>query len=404
MHGCYFAAKFHTDGVRSKLAVALLGPVTLIATSACAGSGHSSPPAGGAANSSVAARSTVDRRLPPRCSFRSLTPRNPRRPRLLYTLILDAGIKGGYRLFLGRSREPQDARRLVHSQWLDSIGKLSPQGNRVAVTRYVSGRNYGTELCVIDLAAGKSRAVGLVSTETAGAMIGFDWAANGRALYYDVQRGPDKHPHDQLMKVDLADPGESHAVPGAVGIQEPAVSPDGKKIAGVAVTRNRQGDPNSESLVVFDISTGAISPPLVTDVKRARTDHPELSTPAWSPDGKWLAVVDHTAAKTYLRKDNRSSKIFVVRADRPRGGGPIVAASGHREFFLSGPAWRTRRELWFARNFSSFGSSDLDPPSRPADLYSVRLHGGRFTKPVNETATPRRDEQYPSFGGRPADL
>lgn len=217
------------------------------------------------------------------------------------------------------------------------------------------------------------------------------WSPDSSTLYFSrYPRSSNQSLPPQLFSVNAnkSDPAVKRVAGGAL-LQDPAMSPDGTTIAAIEATYDGH-QATSSSLVTLDLATGARSSPLLTD------DDPTapLTDPTWSPDGSRIAVVRST---TLGHQDNFTTVIDVLAADGSDHGTPVVAADGGTQFFVGGPAWRSARQLWFSRNFESEGSTDIERPDSPADLFSVKVTSRGFATPIRRTHTKRLSEYSLSF-------
>jgi dipeptidyl aminopeptidase/acylaminoacyl peptidase len=118
---------------------------------------------------------------------------------------------------------------------------------------------------------------------------------------------------------------------GVFDDESPAWSPDGKSIAFVS---NRTPDPDrsdDSNLYVVEARAGAEARPVTTYEGR------DNGTPAWSPDGKWIAYVqgDETKLTAYhldklaiVPAAGGAAKVLTASLDRPIDGRVAWAADG----------------------------------------------------------------------------
>ncbi|GAA4669420.1 amidohydrolase family protein [Streptomyces youssoufiensis] len=187
---------------------------------------------------------------------------------------------------------------------------LSPDGRRVAFAALDS-------LWVADIGGGRPpRRV--VRTDPTRYLLAPTWTRDGSALVYADDR-------DGLFAVrrrDLRSGAETVLASG--GRVQPALSPDGKRLASIDMSGN---------LVVRDLTAGTervLAAPLGAGGLPGR--------PSWSPDGRWLALCDRNRLNQRFREGY--NLIRVVDADS--GQARLHAVAPHvsiSDRYDSGPVW-----------------------------------------------------------------
>lgn len=86
-----------------------------------------------------------------------------------------------------------------------------------------------------------------------------------------------------------------------VELEEPAISPDAKRVAFVVITQDVRHDAYANSLAILD---------LATNKTRTILQGKEVAVPRWSPDGSRLA---------YLAQTSGDEHQLFVREGEPRG-------------------------------------------------------------------------------------
>jgi dipeptidyl aminopeptidase/acylaminoacyl peptidase len=156
--------------------------------------------------------------------------------------------------------------------------------------------------------------------------------------------------------------GSPHPAPltGGDGLFNPSVSPSGHEIAAVRGTTE-----HGSSLVIFQPASGTVTSTLIHTPRF-------FGEPAWSPDGKRIAV------------EKQSSEVSAILVVPAKGGTAVTATHGEN------PVWEAPRTIWFAK----------PSPSGAGDLRSTTLAKAskQWRKPVNRTRTAHRSEADPSFG------
>jgi dipeptidyl aminopeptidase/acylaminoacyl peptidase len=151
-----------------------------------------------------------------------------------------------------------------------------------------------------------------------------------------------------------------------------AVSPSGKEVAFVINRADLGRNGYCRALVVLPIARNA-QPRVVdrggelitiTDVQRGmfvKGGFPEVVTPAWSPDGRWIA---------YLRRDNGVTQVWRVRAD-----GSAAQALTHLATDAESVTWGAdgRTILYTTRPAKQAISEAIDREGRSGWLYDERV-------------------------------
>ena len=144
--------------------------------------------------------------------------------------------------------------------------KFSPDGKKIA---YVSYKDKGQYLYVLDLASGESRSL----SAKPGMNSAPAWAPDGKSLAIALSR--DGNPEIYLVNADGS--GLRRLTRERAVDTSPTFSPDGKRIAFVS---ERLGSPQ---IFVMDLKG--------QNVQRLSYQGGSAYDPVWSPNGKWIAYV-----------------------------------------------------------------------------------------------------------------
>ena len=238
---------------------------------------------------------------------------------LAFTVVLGAvGIgaladRGPEPLVLGRRTQ------ITIAPGLELDPALSPDGKLIA---YASGTATETRIYVRQVEGGTPVEVAL---DGEGLQRAPQWSPDGSSLLFTTLQGIFRVPALGGIPQLVASSGPE----GPGQIVDAVWSPDGGSIAYV----------RRDSVVVHDLVSGA---------ERSIVGGLGLFLPAWSPDGRWIAVTQGAVGFVYAGRflgDLAPARIILVPA---AGGEPIEIAGGGS--LNIDPTWRTSRELLFVSN------------------------------------------------------
>jgi dipeptidyl aminopeptidase/acylaminoacyl peptidase len=241
-------------------------------------------------------------------------------------------------------------RRLTAGERHDRAPRWSPDGRHLA---FVSDRAGAAELYVLPLEGGEPRRL----TTGAGKIGDVAWSPDGRRIAYvallateekDPRRRVTEHRHKRdgegffgstrrhIWVVDAAGGAPLQLTDGPWDDGAPAWSPDGREIAFVsdrAPERDRHFEGGALHVVDVPASTysspqndrndrnGKNASPVPAAARRLTAEPGRARSPAWSPDGGWLAYVGSPTAD-----DASAADAFLWRV--PREGGEPECLSG----------------------------------------------------------------------------
>ncbi len=195
---------------------------------------------------------------------------------------------------------------------------LSPDGKLIA---YASGTADATRIFVRQVEGGTPVEV---ARDGEGSQRAPQWSPDGSSLLFTNQQGIYRVPAlggiPQLIVRSVR--------PGA-NLVDAAWSPDGLSIAYLA----------RDSLVIRELASAA---------ERTILVGPASYLPAWSPDGRWIAVTQGAAGFVYGGRflgDLGPARIVLV----PSAGGEPIELAGGGSLNID-PTWRSNRELLFVSN------------------------------------------------------
>ncbi len=216
-------------------------------------------------------------------------------------------------------------RNLTNNEIDDLDPALSPDGHQIAFAR---AARHGLDLFLMNRdGSGLRRLVSRAGPERQPA-----WSPDGHALAFAAPgslRNEKGWRPEQLFLVNRDGSGLRELTHEEEGVNEPAWSPDGTKLAavlggGTIATLNRDGSG------LQPISFGG--------------DDDEDLDPAWSPDGRRIAF-------TRTRSSLNTNDLWVMDADgshRRRlakfGAQPAWSPDGSRIAFINGPVWSCKRD------------------------------------------------------------
>ena len=179
------------------------------------------------------------------------------------------------------------------------------------------------------------------------------WSSDGAKLAFVVR--DEAHPEGSIWTAD-ADGSRAALLSGGgsecpVGLFHPAWSPDGKRLAVVCYP----GGDDHESVAVLDVATGSLR-------RVADFTHPDAvdSAPTWSHDG-------HTIAFEIRRYDATGDALEgAVVATVPADGGEIHRLTSPEQFMVH-PTW--------SPDGAELVMNELRAAAQPANLYAISPDG-----------------------------
>jgi Tol biopolymer transport system component len=247
--------------------------------------------------------------------------------------------------------EPQ---RLGVTTDLELDPAISPDGNMVA---YASGTLGTMRIQVRHLAGGDPVTV---AQNVSGSQRWPRWSPDGASLTFQAGGTVWSVPALGGVARPLVDGSPAQPVSGFVW------SPDGTRAAFVAdgALRTRPADGTTSTILVRD---GA------------------AHSPAWSPDGRWIAYVSGNAEFTFseaLLGNVAPSRLYVVPAD---GGNPVALTDGAT--LATSPAWLGPRRLVYVGGGAA-----------TRDLFALRIgRNGRANRPPQRLSTGLRLHTVAAF-------
>jgi TolB protein len=191
----------------------------------------------------------------------------------------------------------ENAKQITQHQSLAISPAWSPDGTKVAYTCFAYHKNAhmrNADLFLYELDTGKRFLISYRKGINSGAA----FAPDGKYLYFTMSQGGS--PDIFRMSYDGQDLSPITHGPDGVMNVEPAVSPDGKKIAFSSDRSTYSAGSKSGRPMIYIMDIDG------RNVKRVTYAGKYNSTPTWSPDGKTLAFAGH---------DADHFDIFIIKAD-----------------------------------------------------------------------------------------
>ena len=264
--------------------------------------------------------------------------------------------------------------------WHERSPSASPDGRSIAFSRAADRAGVAVGIWIQDLAEGGSRRL------TYGDDWDPAWSPDGRVVFFSRflpqdDKGAGFEFHEwcgSLFRISAAghsvrlltnapwkDSFHSHS--------GPSVSPDGRRIA-FTDANQCSGGTTSYAARVVDLAGRVTSDLYLLRENAYFPVEPEFNAPAWSPDGKRIALVG-------------GASLYVVWAS---GAGlrRLTPPRFRVEWSGAGPAWSPNGR-WIV--FAAYGRSD---DSDRTDLYVIRADGTALRR---LTRTPSAEESSPSW-------
>lgn len=254
------------------------------------------------------------------------------------SIVFSSDRRGDSDIYTVNLGDKGRARVLVDGPGVDVYPDWSPDGTRIA---FGSNRNGAWDIFTADVASGNLRQItNDPSTERTPR-----WTPNGKQIVFSSNRTG----NFELWKFDLADGSMTQLTNGGNN-NHPSLSPDGTRIA---YTRRGQ------ELVILDLKSGS----QITAVSPRDVNY----SPAWSPDGRYLAVtaMDWGSIDIYLvTADGQRSvlltKNFTRTGERAFDALPSWSPDGRRLAIVS--SVDGRRSLYVVEGLAPFIARMENPP------------------------------------------
>jgi dipeptidyl aminopeptidase/acylaminoacyl peptidase len=212
-----------------------------------------------------------------------------------------------------------EALRLTGSTKPESDPRFSPDGRFLAFLSAREGES--SQVWLLDRRGGEARQL----TKLEGDVSDLAWSPDSRRLAVIVH-DPEPKPAAAASMTAAAGPGGGEPPAAAAEGSEKPKTPPPIVVTRLQFKRDGEGylDDRRDHLWVVDVATGAAE-----QITRGPYDHSE---PQWSPDGRWVAFV---ANRTADPDRNQNTDLFVVA---PRAGAEPLAVT-RAATSDSSPAW-----------------------------------------------------------------
>lgn len=280
--------------------------------------------------------------------------------------------KGSSHIWMARFDGTND-RQITFSQDSESSPRWSPDGKYLSFTSSRPGKARGNQVWLLDRAGGEAMQL----TELKGRLQGYEWSPDSKRLALVIgDPDPDAEPspapgappatpkppkpividryrfkqdvqgyllsgrHSYIYLYDIATKKLDRLTSSKWDESSPAWSPDGSWIAFMS---NHSEDPDRDpaaQLYVAETKPGVTEKPLTTAATRAGRSRPE-----WSPDAKWIAILEGDEKKfgaysmdhlTFVASDGSGTPTrFKATEDLDRGvSSPRFSSDGKTITFL----------------------------------------------------------------------
>lgn len=296
--------------------------------------------------------------------------------------------------------------RLTNGEKGEANPQWSPDGSRLAFT---ADRDKGNQIWLINVTGGEAERL----TAEENGIAGFQWSPDGKRIAFITRDTPKDKAEREKKKKDKFDTvvveegaliyshiwtihteskEKKRVTEGEFSASNPRWSPDGKWLAYVKSSDGAQEgsyfelspDRNSD---IYVVAAEGGAPRQLT------TNPGSDSNPQWSPDGKWLAYVANSDAKSWAAKSD--VQVIAAEGGTPRnltadffesaGGGLLWSADGRTIYFTTGVGVYTHL---FSVAVGGGQVAQVTQGNRSYAGFDLARDGSKFACLINDSNAP----------------